>query len=765
MASFFRSSEHRLLALFSFVLSVNTLLFVSREVETLGFLAFTRDTAAFYFVYAALSTLCLGTLAFFSKTFEWQSWLSKLLLVFFPSEVLLAFGLTESNGFHYAFSFAAGLYVILAGVVLTAIRHRKITEEAPESGSFKLKAWLRIQGPGVWTIVFLAMALNFSLGAYRLAQFAAVDEPLWTYGDEKRILRYWSNIAEHDWKGTRISDKPGITVALISGTGLLFENPKDYKLVKKEGGTERPKNDIAILNFALRLPILLFATLSLPAFYFLLERLFGREKALFSTVFVGSSPILLGMSRIINPDSVLWIFVPLSLLGYFNFLKRRNPWYLYWSGILLGLALLTKYVSNIVFIFFFGLIFLEYVFMKTERRVATEPVRYFKEALTDYVIVTFAALSTFYLLYPAAWIRPSRLLDATLLSQAFESTWPLFIGILSFLFLDQWILKNRLLAAMLDFMAEKRKWLVSAIVAVFFLSAAFVILDTYGGMRPYDFQEILASPKTAYQEKGFDNVFFANFYPLLFGMAPVALLLLFGMAAYLLRSASGSSFTFRASLYIVIFILLYYLGTTVNHVAAISRYQIIVFPVALVLAGVAAGLFLEKVFRNKAGTVLFPAGLALLATTSWSLFGASPLYLGYASGFLPDRYHIDIKDMGTGSYEAAAYLNSLPNPEQLTVWTDKSGLCTFFRGNCYSSFGFEKLRDKGLDYIVVSSGRKSRTTKMMRRYVLEPNPDVIRFDEYYDRTDGLSFKLEVDGRPGNYVKVFPFVDSRAQRKE
>jgi 4-amino-4-deoxy-L-arabinose transferase-like glycosyltransferase len=753
MASFFQSLEHRLLAVLAVLLSLNSLFFISREVDLLHFLSFTHDTGIFYLLYAILFVLTVGIIAFFSP-FHWQRWLSKLLLVFFPTEVLIIWGLNESKQFHYLFLLATGLYVILAGLALISLHHNK---QPAIASSFSFKTWLRQQGWAALALVLLVMATNLGFGTYKIAQFAAVDEPLWTFG---RIQRYWKNIAEREWNKTDVSDKPGITVALISGIGLLSENPKQYKALMYDGGASSSKN-IEDLNFALRFPILVATMLMLPLFYFFLERLVGKEGALFSTVLIGTSPILLGMARIINPDSLLWTFAPLSLLSYLVFLKRKNLWYLYGAGILLGLALLTKYVANIVFVFFFGLIFLEYIFMRTKERVSLDPVRYFKQSFLHYLIVTFCALAVFYLLLPDTWVKPDHLLNATLLSQAFESTWPLFIGILAFLFLDQRLLRNRVSAALLDFLAVHKRWLVLAISGFFAASVILVVSNTYQHMRWYDFESVLASPKSAYAAEGFGSVFFANFYPMLFGIAPVAFFLVLLGLFFTFQKASRLSTPLKTSFYFIILTLLYYLASTINHVAAISRYQIIIYPAILIVAGIAAGTLFRLLQRKYPRLSLPATALSLFIVSASSLALSSPLYLSYASGLLPKQYSIDIKDMGTGSYEAAAFLNSLPDAANLTIWTDKKGVCTFFKGDCYSSFNFAKLHDKGLDYIVVSSGRKSRTTRMMQSHIAKAHPELIRFDQYYDQEEGFAYKLEINGRPNNYVKVFPFHGTNA----
>jgi len=71
------------------------------------------------------------------------------------------------------------------------------------------------------TLVVFVMALNFAFGIYNIQKAAFVDESLWLYD---RIPKFWQNIAEKDWNGTRRSDKPGVTLMAVSGIGLLKIN-------------------------------------------------------------------------------------------------------------------------------------------------------------------------------------------------------------------------------------------------------------------------------------------------------------------------------------------------------------------------------------------------------------------------------------------------------------------------------------------------------------------------------------------------------------
>ena len=73
--------------------------------------------------------------------------------------------------------------------------------------------------------LILSIIIFYSFGTYHLAKFETVDEHFWK---EIRISRYWQALKNQNLEETYINDKPGVTVALISGIGLIFRPaPKD----------------------------------------------------------------------------------------------------------------------------------------------------------------------------------------------------------------------------------------------------------------------------------------------------------------------------------------------------------------------------------------------------------------------------------------------------------------------------------------------------------------------------------------------------------
>jgi hypothetical protein len=368
------------------------------------------------------------------------------------------------------------------------------------------------------SIITLVLLVNLGLGLSRLGNYSSVDEPYWTYG---RITKFWNGVKAHNWKSTSVNDKPGITVAILSGAGLVTIDPMPYKGLRGEVKTDAQLRDINTINFIFRLPIFLFSVFLLPFFYLLLRKLLDETTALIAFVFIGTSPILLGISLIINPDSLLWLFLPLSLLSYFVFQKTNRKHYLFASGILLGLALLTKYVANILYIFFFFLPFLDYIFASTK----PELKYYLKKSLREYIILVAISMVTFFILYPATWVHPNILLEGTFLSKAFKTTWPLFALLFSGIAIDVFFYKNKVTAWILERCSHHQSWLIQGVSALFLFGILFTLTNTYTGMRLFDTDAALASPKgSSHGLLIYADKIIADIYSLIFGISPLALL-------------------------------------------------------------------------------------------------------------------------------------------------------------------------------------------------------------------------------------------------
>ncbi len=458
----------------------------------------------------------------------------------------------------------------------------------------------------------------------------------------------------------------------------------------------------------------------------------------------------MGITRIINPDSLIWPLASCSLLSYFLYLRDSKNKYLYLTGIFLGFSILTKYIANILYVFFAFLIFMEYIInSKKYSKISTR--QYLKNKLLDYFILSGLSLLVYYLFFPAAWIRAEYLLQGTIFSQAFEKVWLIFIGIFAFILGDYFLLKSRIIACILDFFKKIRNYLGKTIILIFIFFAAAALINVYFGMKWFDFESIVASPKTAFRDNGFLGLFTANFYSMIFGIAPLALLSLFFISLKNVFKITNRN-NYTAFLYIILFILFYYLASTVNLIGATVRYQIIIFPLVFILASM--GIYeLTQIKKIARYFKLRYAYFLLIAVSVYSLYFIKPFYFSYASDLLPGQYVLNVKDMGDGSYEAAQYLNSLTNAGSIKVWSDKRGVCAFFRGDCYSSFDF-KASEISFDYFVISSGRETRAINNLEPRVKRSENKYIRFDNLYVSEEKPDFELKIGNRTNNYVKIF-----------
>ncbi|HCJ45507.1 MAG TPA: hypothetical protein DHV33_01160, partial [Candidatus Moranbacteria bacterium] len=296
---------------------------------------------------------------------------------------------------------------------------------------------------------------------------------------------------------------------------------------------------------------------------------------------------------------------------------------------------------------------------------------------------------------------------------------------------------------------------------LFLLISLFVIVNTFTDMKVLDHMATLASPKG----EGKGSVFLiyadrltADTFSLIFGISPIALLGLFSGLLLVFRRKMVDTYEAKIVFYFTSFILFYYLASTVNHVVATVRYQITLYPFALIISAIGLSYILthEKIQRYIPKYVTY---LTIFLLSLWSLLAVKPFYFAYTSALLPEQYFINLKDMGDGSYEAAEYLNNLPNPEKLTVWSDKGAVCAVFKGRCIIGFTNKRIKGVPFDYVVVSSGRKSRSMKMSGSA-----HDIINFTKAYETEDTV-YKVTIDGRPNNYVKIVDMDNLRPEGKK
>ncbi|EKE16358.1 MAG: hypothetical protein ACD_11C00019G0002 [uncultured bacterium] len=606
-------------------------------------------------------------------------------------------------------------------------------------------------------IIFTVIAVNLFFGLPRIAQYTAVDETLWSYD---RVPKFWRSIEKGNWRGTNLCDKPGIVLAMISGAGLPFiPDPRDYEELQFKPKTPEQLAMMSKIYFSLRLPVYLFTLASLFAFYFLIKRLLSEKIALLAVVFMGLSPILLGISLIVNTDAIIWILMPLTLLSFLIYQKEGNKKFLYLTGLLLGLGILNKFIANLLFPFLLALIFLKYILSDYEK--TEDKIKYFKKSMRDYLMLVAIALLTIFVFYPSAWIKPKELLNTTIYSLALKKVWPFVVGAIVAFMADAFILKSFISRKICDFFSIHKTAFIRTLSFVILAVVAFVFFNTYSEMKFYDFEEILSAPKSDMPlSQEFPLNFSSAFYSLLFGLTPLVSAM-FTLAIILLIKIKRAEITKDNSLIyafsLLLFIFIYYLGNSISNISSTVRYQIVNYPIASIIAAIGLseliGLSILKKYFS--GIKFYFLVFFIVAISILSLFQTKPFFLAYSSKLLPEKFIVNLKDMGDGSWEISQYLNSLPNANQLVIWSDKKQVCEKFVGRCKTGFNYKDLANFKFDYIVAStSGKKETTSRAFRSnspfYTTVGAVDVKKLyspNEFYD------FKININNKESDFIKV------------
>ncbi len=579
----------------------------------------------------------------------------------------------------------------------------------------------------------LAYVIYFSFGFYHLSKFITADEHLWLY---KRIPQYWNSLATGDFKGTRINDKPGVTAALISGIGMLWEkNPEKFDSGNyfSPDETRREKMENMLLKF--RLPVLIFNGFFALYFYWIIKKITGNSwLSLLSFSLILLSPVLLGISQIINPDSFLHIFLPAAILTFLAFLIKKEKKFIFLTGLMLAFSLLSKYVAAVLYPFFFALIILYYLFRKKDSEKAIEKKGIFYH-LAGYYAIIIISMAVFAIFMPASFVKPKYLLNGTI-------NYPGLINIMIPVFIasalitaDFLFFKSRHLNLILNAARPVKKYFKFLLFA--FIAFVFLInLINYNFLG--DALKLNLTPFDARQDDEFaEKISLAKkilleFRQLAFSIQPFALIALLWL--WIKGSFKKIPCNFLV-LCLSLFIAVYYAGVISKNLLANIRYSISLYPLIMILA--AAGIWdISNTIKKKFNPAWMLLGAIFLSAAS--LWLAKPFYFNYISSFLPNKYIIT-GAWGYGGYEASEYLNNLPDAKNLTVWSDYGGVCEFFSGSCVSSYKYNPEVHKINYSVITRRGTIVNRQKGAPEKILAGNP---------------VWELDINGRPENFVKIY-----------
>jgi 4-amino-4-deoxy-L-arabinose transferase-like glycosyltransferase len=604
--------------------------------------------------------------------------------------------------------------------------------------------------------VILALYLLF--GLQHLTQFITADEHYWVY---ERIPQYWEALAEGKWNKTSINDKPGVTLALVSGSGLLV-TPDPEALCTKTSEQiitcDTVQAERTLLAF--RLPILFLNALLILYLFWIIRKIANTQIALWSACFIALSPILLGISQIINPDALLWSFGSAALFSYFAALRFPEKKYIALSGVFLGFALLSKYTGSVLIPFFLLASLLSALF--TER--AASPLHTLERITKNLNVFFFTlllAIAVIMFFLPAIWTKPALLQG--LLSGSSAAPLILFPLIFSVLFLlDTRALNGRGFFLLQTVFQKLRtlRYLPHLLPWGIFL---FLLLLAIGRILfpdwnlftvvPFDIKDLTSTHNGRDVEPNIFEMLLLQINPLLFSLPPITLL--FFCTVLLRMPFIQKKYTaWHFEILMTLLLLPLFISLLIfSDVLATPRYAILLYPLLAFLA--ACGIWEGRLYAEKK----WPASRlsAYLKDTSvivfiivcslFSLLASQPFYFNYTNPLLPKQSLIS-DAWGYGGYEAAQYLNALPNAENLLVWTDYEGVCEFFKGKCMVR-QYKYSNKQAIDYAVITRRGKILYKPDHSRWAKAGN---ISMKEVYDNPNP-DWALAIDDRTENFIKV------------
>ncbi len=586
------------------------------------------------------------------------------------------------------------------------------------------------------------LTIHFFFGLQHIGSFITADEHYWV---DERIPQYWEAWSEGKWRKTLINDKPGISLALISGPALLLNEKTALRCEEKDGwfsGCDPEKTSALYASF--RIPILLLNGVFLVLIFLSIRVISGPIVAAASAGLMALSPNLLGISQIINPDAILWSSGSTAIFAFLAFLKSGRKPYAFLSVAALTFALLSKYTA-IIIIFFLPFVALSIRFLDP----GFSPIP-LKKKLASLVGISTIPFLLFPMFVPGVLSSEERI--TAFLTAGTGSFLP-WIGYAALLGVLTAVAVLRIPKKTEVLLRNTTRYSLRIPAVAFVGLAVWLVI---GRMTipnwniftaiPFDIKDLTNARYYLPDPLSPLDIAFLEISPFIYGLPLVTAL--FALFAVVLAAVSKKRDELPITLILTFFVILLIAALGFSNVFAIPRYVILAFPIASYIAALGmkeAWELLPK--RSRSGK--FPiilAGIVALVSLG-SLLSSKPYYANFANMLLPKTSLIS-HSWGYGGYEAAMYLNALPDARNTTIWSDYYGVCEFFVGRCLTAYTFDpKIAP---DYYVLT--RRGQLRYMPKYEKWEEKSGLVAY-QYYDRTDPL-WSLSINGKNENFVKVF-----------
>lgn len=594
---------------------------------------------------------------------------------------------------------------------------------------------ISVKNPKPSIIEFLAVMIIIGtfvfVGLFQLGNFMTVDEPKWIYF---RVPQLIDSLAEGSWSGTYINDKPGILPSILSSGVYLFDNQP----------RELPPGIIESFLFLWRAPIILFNAGVLYVTYRYLRQGWGVIFGLMVLALTGLNPILIGISKVVNPDATLWSSTLLTLSLYLLYLKSNKKKYIYLSAVVMAFGLLSKYFISLMFVFLIMLHAFEYISKNGSRE---------KMLTRIFHLSIFSTISvlTFNILFPSTWSNSSTLLEGTFYSFILRPGLGVIVAGVGVLMFELIVMKGAVAVQLRKINFQK----LFALLLGFTFSGLLIVMSVnlvMESMPIFNIPDALMS-----YDRGNGDILYMIKMNLTSFIGVNSLIVLFGVLIYpILGLVSKDEQKLFVSNSLISMVLLFLVAAAVGGYWADTRYQIMIFPILSLFVG----FILMSVLNFEKNYTSFLGGVIVLIVVNLSQI---PIKYPYNFTNQLNRNQVNLTEAwGFGGYEAAQYLNNYENSENLTIWVDREGVAEFVNGKVLWRAEVNPFDYEGdIDYLVLTWGGE----KIYRKYGNYFDPENIYsntanttplLDYYADSQDTNSFEENINQIEKNYIRVIPF---------
>ncbi len=519
----------------------------------------------------------------------------------------------------------------------------------------------------------ILLILFLFIGSLNLGKFFTIDEMMWF----TRVEQYWTAYLSGNFINTDTSSYPGTFHSFISGFVDLFLDKQDYLSYDK----------IHIYFFWWRFPILLFNTFSLLFIYLLLNKFFKKLDSFIIIFLIAFTPVIFGMSRIVNSDSLLWNTALITILSYIIYLRQQKIKYLIISGVFFGLSLSCKYNAIIIFVFQLVVFVLEYLYEKIEKEQL-------KKLFLHTILIWIISIVIFSIFLPAVFVNVN-LLNSRIFHVLLNS--PVFPLFFTFIIIDTFIFKNKIL----NFIKDKIKFanLYTKILPVIFISLLFISIAVVYTILLLNLEHNWTGNHDRLWQIPFFEATYLNLFSFLKSIQ-IHLLIGLGLFVFFTSFQKNDKKHFSISIYMMTFILLFILGASLQGVKLQARYIIMLFPYVVIIAVTA----FSKLKKKK--LVLFIFIFLSIA----SVVDIALLYPKFYPYYKNTNYFNNVRQYAwaTGGYELAQLMNQKENAEDIKVLSDGNSFNFFFKGTTRSIIYREEITDsliQNYDYLCLGNNR------------------------------------------------------------